>query len=394
MINKMEFKIKVITPLFMGGKDTEVAEIRAPSIKGVLRWWFRAIYGKDTVEERLLWGGRDKKRDKLIAGQLRMHIENFIESEENSSPFVSERIFSYIGYGLISWDKQERNYVASREFIPENSEFKLVFIWKDNILQDKHIRQLLLSVWALYVFGGLGSRSRRGWGSVSISPISEDLVERYLPELKWRFGSSQELEDEIRKFVDIIKQESFISNTLPEFTMFSSGNAGSKIFISNKEFNNWVDALKDIGDRIQKFRRNRFNEDIIKIIKILQKENKSSQFINPSDSNTKYNSADPRAAFGLPHNYFFRHSRKHINVTGDVEDRRASPVLISIMELKNGRYVWIVTYLPAKLLRNSKSLKLKPKDNRQTFYTGIPNMRLLEEFFNSELKAHSKVVLV
>ncbi|MDK2982628.1 MAG: CRISPR-associated protein Cmr1 [Thermococcaceae archaeon] len=45
MMYKAEFELEAITPIFMRGANQNRAEIRAPSIKGVMRWWFRALAG-------------------------------------------------------------------------------------------------------------------------------------------------------------------------------------------------------------------------------------------------------------------------------------------------------------------------------------------------------------
>ncbi|MGB9878340.1 MAG: type III-B CRISPR module RAMP protein Cmr1, partial [bacterium] len=37
-------------PLFMGGADPKKAEWRAPSVKGLMRWWFRAAGGDKQTE--------------------------------------------------------------------------------------------------------------------------------------------------------------------------------------------------------------------------------------------------------------------------------------------------------------------------------------------------------
>ncbi len=42
---KAEFEVEAITPIFMRGADQRKAEIRASSIKGLMRWWFRALAG-------------------------------------------------------------------------------------------------------------------------------------------------------------------------------------------------------------------------------------------------------------------------------------------------------------------------------------------------------------
>ena len=40
------FKLKVLTPMFMGGADSDgEPELRAASIRGAMRFWFRAIAG-------------------------------------------------------------------------------------------------------------------------------------------------------------------------------------------------------------------------------------------------------------------------------------------------------------------------------------------------------------
>ncbi|MDI3498463.1 type III-B CRISPR module RAMP protein Cmr1, partial [Archaeoglobus sp.] len=37
------FTLEAITPVFMRGANQSKAEIRAASIKGLMRWWFRAL---------------------------------------------------------------------------------------------------------------------------------------------------------------------------------------------------------------------------------------------------------------------------------------------------------------------------------------------------------------
>jgi hypothetical protein len=49
------FHLELITPCFCAGANQAVAEIRAPSIRGQLRWWFRAL-GGSARDEALLFG--------------------------------------------------------------------------------------------------------------------------------------------------------------------------------------------------------------------------------------------------------------------------------------------------------------------------------------------------
>jgi len=39
----LNFELKAVTPIFMHGADQGRVEIRAASIKGLMKWWFRAL---------------------------------------------------------------------------------------------------------------------------------------------------------------------------------------------------------------------------------------------------------------------------------------------------------------------------------------------------------------
>ena len=52
----MTFNLEFITPTFLCGANQGKAELRAPSLRGELRWWFRAL-GANAEEERKVFGG-------------------------------------------------------------------------------------------------------------------------------------------------------------------------------------------------------------------------------------------------------------------------------------------------------------------------------------------------
>lgn len=53
---RQTYTLEIITPCFCAGADQSKAEIRAASIRGQLRWWFRAL-GGSAEEERAVFGG-------------------------------------------------------------------------------------------------------------------------------------------------------------------------------------------------------------------------------------------------------------------------------------------------------------------------------------------------
>ena len=50
------FDLELLTPCFCAGANQAVAEIRAPAIRGQLRWWFRSL-GGNAEDERIVFGG-------------------------------------------------------------------------------------------------------------------------------------------------------------------------------------------------------------------------------------------------------------------------------------------------------------------------------------------------
>jgi hypothetical protein len=62
-------EIELLTPTFCrGAYQKETPELRAPSIRGVVRWWFRALGGSPD-EEKAAFGGM-KKFGRALAGQV------------------------------------------------------------------------------------------------------------------------------------------------------------------------------------------------------------------------------------------------------------------------------------------------------------------------------------
>jgi len=92
---RAELELEAITPIFMRGADQTKAEIRAPSIKGLMRWWFRALAGNyfgneidklRKAEENVF--GSTNQRSKVV-------IEVNVDDEYNLKPIVAEYEIMY-----------------------------------------------------------------------------------------------------------------------------------------------------------------------------------------------------------------------------------------------------------------------------------------------------------
>jgi len=145
----------------MGGADPQKPELRAASIRGAMRFWFRAMAGAVTDDPREVYKlesevfGNTEKKSKVVVRVIRQfQIKEF-------SKCFERKLVNYIGYGLYGMsghpDKKSLINEAKFEIKYPYPEFKFPIAY---------------SLWFIQNIGGFGARSRKGFGSVSI--VSDD----------------------------------------------------------------------------------------------------------------------------------------------------------------------------------------------------------------------------
>ena len=156
MMQTIKFNCETITPMFLAGADGNKPELRAPSIKGALRFWWRALnpnlvenedYSELKRREAELFGGTDNGgRSKVI-----ISIDNQTTTTIIAHPTPhKERPFSKKAFAIGSTFEMTVNVI-------ENS-----------LMKAEQVKNLFIVVSLL---GGLGNRSRRGFGSFKIMEI-------------------------------------------------------------------------------------------------------------------------------------------------------------------------------------------------------------------------------
>jgi CRISPR-associated protein Cmr1 len=173
---------EITTPMFLGGGDPQNVDLRPPSIKGVLRFWWRAIKWGDCLKETDSELEALKKLHRLEAdlfgstaapgvdsGQARFFIKvKSFESGgiENNWPVGNQGGAAYLGYGLTDVDKKAIRL----------GKFTLSLVLKKSVTPDQEEQlKKVLKLWGF--LGGLGSRSRRGFGSVAIKSLNKENFE-------------------------------------------------------------------------------------------------------------------------------------------------------------------------------------------------------------------------
>ncbi|MEI6706057.1 MAG: type III-B CRISPR module RAMP protein Cmr1 [Methylococcales bacterium] len=297
----IEASFEIVTPMFIGGGDNDV-ELRPPSIKGALRFWWRALHWGQCLQdanqnnsvalkllherEAALFGAAAK--DKTERGQSPFFIKPPIyekQTLESSWP-TNNTGAGYLGYGLDK-TKDHKHRQAIRP-----TQFSLCLVLKNTITPDQ-IMELKLTLRAWGLLGGLGSRSRRGFGSVNLTKLADEIF------------NFQDLEAYQQAIKSLINPPVQLAPSIPIFTAL---NQSMQIAVADNGLTH---------ERLMDKLGNQYKTERLSV-----------------DSANK-----ARAVFGLP--------LEGLPNQRDIENRRSSPLLLHIHKLTTG-HIGVFTFIPAE----------------------------------------------
>jgi CRISPR-associated protein Cmr1 len=173
-LEKISLDCVVLTPMFLAGADTQYPEIRAASIKGMLRFWWRALHANLPFDElrrketEIFGGagenaGRSKieivvKKVQLISSPNQKLPNKNVKATSRGKP-ITVNLFDYLAYGVVEYQKGF-GQVLKRPFIEPESSFTLEITFSDIFK-----REIVNTLRAFLSFGNLGAKSHNGFGS-------------------------------------------------------------------------------------------------------------------------------------------------------------------------------------------------------------------------------------
>lgn len=348
MHNAHEATFRITTPMFIGGSDQTATEVRPASVKGALRFWWRALnwarhaqaYPHDETaalralhaEEARLFGMAAREGGGGQGVCLLSVDQGKIKAAE--PPLRVPRYL--LGMGLT---KTERHALVG-------GEFNVRLLFRPNCIEAD--KQSVLD--ALYLFGllgSLGSRARHGMGSVSLSRWQADA--RKVPATRADYLAA------LRSLLPQIGPQ--LAADLPPFTAFS-GRSRIDLSAHGKDP---LDLLADVGSEQQRYRSFGQNGKVLG-------SDAERNFVADHDlifdatQGKPVTKAPQRAVFGLPHNYFFSSTKgkADVNYAPEGKDgRRASPLLLHIHALSETSYLAVHTLLPARFLPEAAQIRIK-----------------------------------
>jgi len=292
------FELETVTPLFIAGavqRNIENEGLRAPSLRGLLRWWFRAIMGGMTSIDCL------KILENEIFGSTKISstvkIKTTIE-EISSLKFIKEEYYmKYYRHCYAPGSKFEA-YIYSRD--------------------KTKLNIALCSLWAAIILGGVGGRSRRGGGSLRVVKVNNNntrhaQLDKSLPTFIIEGSNAKEVGNSISE------------NLSKVYDLFANYCKFQNCFCPPKTKPNFCILSKETAS-----------------IHVLQ---------HPRDPYRDYKD-------GLNYVFQKYRQFKHSRLLGGISPRKASPLLIGILKTNRGYFVKLVEFYTS-VLQNENQGDLK-----------------------------------
>lgn len=166
---RQSFDLEFITPCFCAGANPAMAEIRAPSIRGQLRWWFRVL-GSSAVQEAAVFGA--VAGDTGTGSALRIAVADFKRGLAWKPPAIDQNKAENYTWHFASASGKAPNAGPNvtgprwqiQGALPPGSTFKL-HITQLRPLPPELKERLELARDAFLCFGTIGLRATRGLGA-------------------------------------------------------------------------------------------------------------------------------------------------------------------------------------------------------------------------------------
>ena len=235
------YTLRLISPAFLRGVEGDEGTLRESSLRGVLRYWWRILFGSVLGQgdlkklETKVWGGAG---DPPTASQIVIRL--MPKSGVSVMPFDKEAVarglpcsfkqnrttgIAYASYGM---DDMKRNsngqkVRAQRKVLLPGAEWSLEISFRP--VHGADVKALALhadlALKALCTFGGVGSKSRKGFGSLFCGEelaIASGGLEAKLKDAARSFGIEPFKPDE-----EIVANYSFLSNIHPSSILVELG---------------------------------------------------------------------------------------------------------------------------------------------------------------------------
>jgi CRISPR-associated protein Cmr1 len=364
-------KYRLITPLFGGGVVAGVNDpdnlIRPTGIRGQLRFWWRATYGwqcgADLValksREDRIWGTASltshepEESAPEKPGYKAVHIMVEVMNKGDAiKPFVINNQGRLEGandipeYAAFPLQPEKETIRRDRQNTPINTVSKDVTFVLTLIFAREIWQEVQNTLWAWETFGGVGARTRRGFGALKLEEIDGQAVSNdYFPP-------AQQIAAEGWLTQQISQRQPEESNQITGHIPYLANHPQIALIGPYKDaFGSWNALI----ERLKKFRQRRFNfktHQYSDFGKSLWPEgNALRRRLYPKRNMENIPDKFPRSAFGLPIVFHLPHDdeagKPSITLQGPSKEteRLASPLIIKPIPCQGRQFLGLAIIL-------------------------------------------------
>jgi CRISPR-associated protein Cmr1 len=306
--------------MFLAGANQEMPELRAPSFKGMLRFWWRAaawarLADLDalSIRESEVFGSANGGRGIVV------HVEPLSKPIPVDGPasWPQNSWQNYTGYGMLKAGMR-----PARAPIRAATEFRVVLLSTESALLDNDLQRALE---LLGTCGGLGAKSRNAWGSLSLLELE--------PANGWKKPGSA---TQLRATLDRLLRSDAPS---PPFTAISRETQ----FAVGPEF--------PTAEQAHEFLATRYKECV------------GGRRVGAVKRGTP---KELRGQFGLPRNF-----ENTSAGAGDSKARRAKPLFLHVHDVvETARAFPLAVYMPGRFLPDPKRQEIPGGGNDARRFLG------------------------
>jgi len=307
-MQEVTFTLRTLTPLFIAGADQTKAELRAPTFRGLMRYWQRALVGglvgtgQDGLNQVMqaetdIFGATD------VGSAIAIKVSGASSEPREFTEQISVRIggkWQATGKGYLLWSmaksgREERgNLKPARWYFPPGTNFQVTLSSRSQ--DGARLSKAVAAFWLLTQLGGIGSRSRRCAGSLAVQSIEKNIADLPFTVPADALALKQQIEQGLRtaRFLYSYEQRTFRE---AHFDVLAPQFCRIWVLQDEQPWRSYEIAMQKLGERLQEYR--------------------------------SHISIGPRMIFGLPLPPIV------------FNKRRASPLLLRVTKLQGEQYVGV-----------------------------------------------------
>ena len=331
------YEIELITPMYGGGVVAGVNEqerpIRVPSIRGQLRFWWRATRGTAFTSLEEL-----KKREAEIWGSTERASPTWVEVA--CAPYNQSRDYNG-NYGFEKYGPETyalfpaANQENRHNLVKEGLSFSLRLRYDAEYEAD-----VQCAVWAWVNFGGLGARTRKGCGVLFCKELAPQNAQTFGTWLKEGLQKYKVISSPVEDLPHVSRKVFFGQGERASLAAWSKGLSAIK------DFRQRPGLARSSGSGPRPGRSYWPEPDTIR------RALKSHAPAHRPDPDKP--DGFPRAPFGLPIVFHFKDERSGDPSTEAYpkgKKRMASPLIISPLGTQDGQFLPLALFLDGTRLR-------------------------------------------